>query len=70
MNISAKFGSYLFCGFRKKDDNVKFPKGPMLKKSSYGGHLEFPIGKRFTCLEQDHPMVIPAKSQFNWPSGF
>jgi hypothetical protein len=23
MNISAKFGSNLFCGFRKKDDNVK-----------------------------------------------
>ena len=25
MNISAKFGSYLICGFRKKDENVKFP---------------------------------------------
>jgi hypothetical protein len=25
MNISAKFGSNLFCGFRKKDGNVKFP---------------------------------------------
>jgi hypothetical protein len=25
MNISAKFGSILFCGFRKKDENVKFP---------------------------------------------
>ncbi|SSC10993.1 hypothetical protein BPUTEOSOX_1412, partial [thiotrophic endosymbiont of Bathymodiolus puteoserpentis (Logatchev)] len=24
MNISAKFGSNLFCGFRKKDENVKF----------------------------------------------
>jgi hypothetical protein len=22
MNISAKFGSNLFCGFRKKDENV------------------------------------------------
>ena len=30
MNISVKFGSNLFCGFRKKDENVKFPKGPML----------------------------------------
>ena len=29
MNISAKFDSYLFCGFRKKDENVKFPLGPM-----------------------------------------
>jgi hypothetical protein len=25
MNISAKFNSNLFCGFRKKDENVKFP---------------------------------------------
>jgi hypothetical protein len=25
MNILAKFGSNLFCGFRKKDENVKFP---------------------------------------------
>jgi hypothetical protein len=33
-------------------------------------HLEFPIGKRFTSLVQDHPMIIPAKSQFNWLSGF
>jgi hypothetical protein len=24
MNISAKFDSNLFCGFRKKDENVKF----------------------------------------------
>jgi hypothetical protein len=39
-------------------------------KSSHGGHLEFPIGKRFTSLVQDHPMIIPAKSQFNWLSGF
>jgi hypothetical protein len=36
---------------------------------SHGGHLEFPIGKRFTSLVQDHPMIIPAKSQFNWLSG-
>jgi hypothetical protein len=25
MNISVKFGSNLFCGFRKKAENVKFP---------------------------------------------
>jgi hypothetical protein len=25
MNIYAKFGSNLFCGFRRKDENVKFP---------------------------------------------
>jgi hypothetical protein len=39
-------------------------------KSRHGGHLEFPIGKRFTSLVQDHPMIIPAKSQFNWLGGF
>ena len=39
-------------------------------KLSHGGHLEFPIGKRFTSLVQDHPMIIPAKSQFNWLDGF
>ena len=39
-------------------------------KSSHGGHLEFPISKRFTSLVQDHPMIIPAKPQFNWLSGF
>jgi hypothetical protein len=25
MNISAKFGSNLFCGIRKIDENMKFP---------------------------------------------
>jgi hypothetical protein len=39
-------------------------------KSSHGGHPEIPIGKRFTSLVQDHPMIIPAKSQFNWLGGF
>ena len=39
-------------------------------KSSHGGHLEFPISKWFTSLVQDHPMIIPAKPQFNWLSGF
>jgi hypothetical protein len=38
--------------------------------SSHGGHLEFQIGKRFTSLVQDHPMIIPAKSLFNWFGGF
>jgi hypothetical protein len=27
-------------------------------KSSHGGHLEFPIGKRFTSLLQDHPIQL------------
>ena len=35
-------------------------------KSSHGGHLEFPISKRFTSLVQDHSMIIPAKSQLAW----
>ena len=48
-----------------------FPIGSYVKiKSSHGGHLEFPISKRFTGLVQNHPMIIPAKSQFNWLSGF
>jgi hypothetical protein len=34
-------------------------------KSSHGGHLEYPISKRFTHLVQDHPMIIPAKSQLD-----
>jgi hypothetical protein len=53
MNISAKFGSNLFWGFRKKKDETKY---------IHGGHLEFPIGKRFTSLVQDHQMIIPTKS--------
>jgi hypothetical protein len=41
------------------------PIGSYVKiKSSHGGHLEFPISKRFTSLVQDHPMIIPAKPQF------
>jgi hypothetical protein len=52
-------------GFRVKD------LGSYVKtKLSHGGHLESPIGKRFTNLAHDHPMIIPAKSQFNWLSGF
>ena len=36
-------------------------------KSTHGGHLEFPIGKRFTSLVQDHPMLIPAVTiQLAW----
>jgi hypothetical protein len=27
-------------------------------KVSHGGHLEFPIGKRFTSLVQDHPSSL------------
>jgi hypothetical protein len=38
--------------------------------ASHGDHLEFSIGKRFTNLVQDHPMILPAKSQFNWLGGF
>jgi hypothetical protein len=28
MNISAKFSSNLFCGFKKNYENTKFPEGP------------------------------------------
>jgi hypothetical protein len=43
---------------------------PVKIKSSHGVHLEFPICKWFTSLVQEHQMIIPAKSQFNWLSGF
>ena len=46
------------------------PNDHSCKATSHGGHLEFPISKRFTSLVQDHPMIIPAKPQFNWLSGF
>ena len=45
MNISAKFGSNLFCGFRKKDENDEIPKmATMTRLSLVIGHLwEFHI---------------------------
>ena len=33
MNISAKFGSNLFCGFRKKDGKCEIPIGSNVKLS-------------------------------------
>ena len=66
-HVCCKF-SYWFQ--RRRHLNI-FSIGSYVKtKSSHGGHLEFPIGKRFTSLVQDHPMIIPAKSQFNWLGGF
>jgi hypothetical protein len=47
-----------------------FSIGPMLKIVESWWPSWIPIGKRFTGLVQDHPMIIPAKSQFNWPGGF
>ena len=58
--IHAMFALNWLTGFR----------GEKKTKSSHGGYLEIPIGKRFTSLVQDHPMIIPAKSQFNWLGGF
>ena len=56
--------------FQRRLLNI-FPIGSYAKiKLGHGGHLEFLISKRFTSLVQDHPMIIPAKSQFNWLSGF
>ena len=53
-------------GFRG-DLNI-FSIGSYVKsKSSHGGHLEFPMGKQFTSLVQDHPMIIPAVTiQLAW----
>ena len=43
MNISAKFGSILVCGFRKEDLNVKFyPYGPNVALIGMAAK-EFPI---------------------------
>ena len=70
--IHAMFALNWLTGFRGNCflKNI-FPIGSYVKiKSSHGSHLEFPISKRFTNLVQDHPMIIPAKSQFNWLSGF
>jgi hypothetical protein len=62
---------YWLTGFRGEDFKTFFPIGSYVKiKLSHGGHLEFPIGKRFKSLVQDYPMIIPAKSQFNWLGGF
>jgi hypothetical protein len=61
-------GSHL--GWRSWSLDTIFSIGFYVKaKSSHGGHLEFPIGKWFTSLVQDHTMIIPVKSQFNWPGG-
>ena len=68
--IRPMFALNWLTGFRGEDLNI-FSIGSYVKiKSSHGGHLEFPISKRFTNLVQDHPMIIPAKPQFNWLSGF
>ena len=67
--IHAMFALNWLTGFRE-DLNI-FSIGSYVKiKSSHGGHLEFPIAKWFTNLVQDHPMILPAKPQFNWLSGF
>ena len=68
--IHPMFALNWLTGFRGEDLNI-FSMGSNVQiKSSHGGHLEFPISKRFTSLVQDHPMIIPAKPQFNWLSGF
>jgi hypothetical protein len=57
---------------------MTWPEYLFLKKTSrsdpYQNQMAIPakryIGKRFPILVQDHPMIIPAKSQFIWLSGF
>ena len=68
--IHAMFALNWLAGFR--GEGLKnFSIGSNVKiKSSHGGHLEFTISKRFTSLVQDHPMLIPTKSQCNGLSGF
>jgi hypothetical protein len=42
MNISVKFGSNPFCGFRKKDENVKFPIGSNVRVMAAILHFRSP----------------------------
>ena len=35
-------------------------------KSNHGGHLEFPIGKRFTSLVQDRPIQLACWFRTRW----
>jgi hypothetical protein len=61
---------HLALGFQRRRLLNIFSIGSYVKiKLSHGGHLEFPISKRFTNLVQDHPMIIPAKPHGNsrWP---
>ena len=68
--IHAMFALNWLTGFSGEDFKF-FSIGSYVKiKSRHGGHLEFPISKRFTSLVQDHPMIIPAKSQSHNSSGF
>ena len=68
--IHAMFALNWLTGFRGEDFKHFFHRALLYVKikSRHGGHLEFPISKRFTSLVQDHPMIIPAKSQsqFKW----
>jgi hypothetical protein len=68
-HLRTMFALNWLTGFRGEDLNI-FVLSYVKTKSSHGSHLEFPIGKRFTRLIQDHPMIIPAKPQFNWLGGF
>ena len=55
---------------RKKNLNI-FPIGSYVKTmSADGGHLGWRSGSLDIIWKVDHPMIIPAKSQFNWLSGF
>ena len=61
--IHAMFALNWLTGFRGKKNLNIFSIGSYVKtKLSHGGHLEFPISKRFTSLVQNHPMIIPAMS--------
>jgi hypothetical protein len=70
-NMARTIHAMLTYWFQRRRLLNIFPIGSYVKiKSSHGGHLEFLISKQFTSLVQDYPMIIPAKSQFNWLSDF
>jgi hypothetical protein len=71
MNISAKFGSNLFCGFRNQRLPGACNRSPgskllsITKQLHCGGHLGGRAQLPDTILEEDHPMTIPSKFGFN-----
>ena len=71
MNISAKFDSNLFCGFRNQRLPGACNRSPGSKLLSIttqlhcGGHPGGRAQLPDTTLEEDHPMTISSKFGFN-----
>jgi hypothetical protein len=68
MNISAKFDSNLFCGFRKKRWKCEIPKG--FNETAEQKSAKLARNVHWMVLYQDHPMNISAKFDSNLFCGF